>query len=64
MQQPNGTGGVVLREAVGWDEGVAQMSVGEHATLVVTPDYGYGPGGFPAWGYPLLLCLAVVPCVC
>ena len=55
---------MVLREAVGWDEGVAQMSVGEHATLVVTPDYGYGPGGFPAWGYPLLLCLAVVPCVC
>jgi len=26
----------------GWDEGVAQMSVGERAKLTVSPDYGYG----------------------
>ena len=36
----------------GWDEGVAQMQVGEHASLTCTPDYGYGAGGFPSWGYP------------
>lgn len=24
-----------------------QMSVGERATLTCTPDYGYGPRGFP-----------------
>jgi len=29
----------------GWDEGVAQMSVGERATLTCTPDYGYGASG-------------------
>lgn len=29
----------------GWDEGVAQMSVGERATLTCTPDYGYGAQG-------------------
>jgi len=29
----------------GWDEGVAQMSVGERATLQITPDYGYGKQG-------------------
>eukprot|EP00976_Prorocentrum_cordatum_P103629 1193549-Prorocentrum_minimum.AAC.2 len=26
----------------GWDEGVAQMSVGERAKLTVSADYGYG----------------------
>jgi len=31
----------------GWDEGVTQLSVGEKALLVVTPDYGYGARGFP-----------------
>mmetsp|Transcript_10145 Transcript_10145/g.25990 ORF Transcript_10145/g.25990 Transcript_10145/m.25990 type:complete len:139 (-) Transcript_10145:1164-1580(-) len=31
----------------GWDEGVMQMSVGEQADLVCTPDYGYGERGFP-----------------
>eukprot|EP00894_Picocystis_sp_ML_P003618 jgi/Pico_ML_1/54135/g4554.t1 len=36
--------GQVIR---GWDEGVMQMSVGERATLTCTPDYGYGPRGFP-----------------
>ncbi len=42
----------------GWDEGVAQMQLGEHAELEVTSDYGYGEGGFPAWGVcaPLPLC--------
>ncbi|KYR00797.1 FKBP-type peptidylprolyl cis-trans isomerase [Tieghemostelium lacteum] len=32
-------GGQVIR---GWDEGVAQMSKGEIATLTISPDYGYG----------------------
>jgi len=31
----------------GWDEGVAQMSVGERARLTCTPDYAYGPNGIP-----------------
>ena len=31
----------------GWDEGVAQMSVGERAELTCTPDYAYGAGGYP-----------------
>ncbi|GKU04278.1 peptidylprolyl isomerase [Fusarium langsethiae] len=31
----------------GWDEGVVQMKLGEKATLVITPDYGYGARGFP-----------------
>eukprot|EP00540_Astrosyne_radiata_P003139 CAMPEP_0116836246 /NCGR_PEP_ID=MMETSP0418-20121206/7990_1 /TAXON_ID=1158023 /ORGANISM="Astrosyne radiata, Strain 13vi08-1A" /LENGTH=108 /DNA_ID=CAMNT_0004465995 /DNA_START=87 /DNA_END=413 /DNA_ORIENTATION=+ len=34
--------GQVIR---GWDEGVAQMSLGEKATLFITPDYGYGARG-------------------
>jgi len=29
----------------GWDEGVAQMTVGERAKLTITPDYGYGAKG-------------------
>lgn len=29
-----------------------QMNEGDHATLICTPDYGYGAAGFPAWGYP------------
>eukprot|EP01025_Chloroclados_australasicus_P002526 TRINITY_DN1057_c0_g1_i3.p3 TRINITY_DN1057_c0_g1~~TRINITY_DN1057_c0_g1_i3.p3 ORF type:complete len:109 (-),score=12.04 TRINITY_DN1057_c0_g1_i3:387-713(-) len=36
--------GQVIR---GWDEGVMQMSVGQRANLVCTPDYAYGPQGFP-----------------
>eukprot|EP00741_Cyanophora_paradoxa_P004295 tig00000792_g4169.t1 len=31
----------------GWDEGVAQMSVGQRAKLTCTPDYAYGAKGFP-----------------
>ncbi|MFD5316349.1 FKBP-type peptidyl-prolyl cis-trans isomerase [Streptomyces sp. NPDC127098] len=37
----------VGRVIKGWDEGVPQLSVGEKAILVCTPDYGYGPRGFP-----------------
>merc|ERR1712110_858967 len=31
----------------GWDEGVAQMTIGEKCTLTCTPDYTYGARGFP-----------------
>jgi FK506-binding protein 1 len=31
----------------GWEEGVAQMSKGERATLTCSPDYAYGPDGMP-----------------
>jgi len=31
----------------GWDEGVPQLSLGEKAVLIVTPDYAYGARGFP-----------------
>ncbi|XP_061550320.1 peptidyl-prolyl cis-trans isomerase FKBP1A-like [Phycodurus eques] len=31
----------------GWDEGVAQMSVGQVARLTCTPDFAYGSSGFP-----------------
>nr|XP_046265198.1 FK506-binding protein 1-like [Scatophagus argus] len=30
-----------------WDEGVAQMSVGQVARLTCSPDYAYGDRGFP-----------------
>ena len=33
-----------------WDEGVLTMKVGEKASLTCSPAYGYGAGGFPAWG--------------
>lgn len=36
----------------GWDEGVLQMQVGETAELLMTGDYAYGAGGFPAWNIP------------
>ncbi|XP_017266276.1 FK506-binding protein 1-like [Kryptolebias marmoratus] len=36
--------GEVIR---GWDEGVAQMSLGEVAKLTCSPDYGYGSRGYP-----------------
>lgn len=29
----------------GWDEGVAQMSIGQRALLTCSPDYAYGPKG-------------------
>merc|ERR1712071_489411 len=31
----------------GWDQGVAQMSVGERAKLICSPDYAYGSRGHP-----------------
>ena len=39
--------GMVIR---GWDEGVMTMQLGELARITVSPEYAYGPGGFPAWG--------------
>ena len=36
--------GQVIR---GWDEGVAQLSVGQRAKLTCTPDYAYGDRGYP-----------------
>ncbi|XP_038056837.1 peptidyl-prolyl cis-trans isomerase FKBP1A-like [Patiria miniata] len=36
--------GQVIR---GWDEGVAQMSVGQRAKLTCSPDYAYGAAGHP-----------------
>eukprot|EP00930_Biecheleria_cincta_P061456 TRINITY_DN47025_c0_g1_i1.p1 TRINITY_DN47025_c0_g1~~TRINITY_DN47025_c0_g1_i1.p1 ORF type:complete len:194 (+),score=19.76 TRINITY_DN47025_c0_g1_i1:84-584(+) len=36
-----GTGKVIR----GWDEGVPTMSLGEKATLRISPDYGYGSQG-------------------
>ena len=31
----------------GWDEGVAQMSIGEKSTLTCSPDFAYGAQGYP-----------------
>ncbi|XP_014289882.1 peptidyl-prolyl cis-trans isomerase Fkbp12 [Halyomorpha halys] len=31
----------------GWDQGVAQMCVGERARLVCSPDFAYGSRGHP-----------------
>jgi FK506-binding protein 1 len=36
--------GQVIR---GWDEGVAQMSIGEKSLLTCSPDYAYGAAGYP-----------------
>jgi len=36
--------GEVIR---GWDEGVAQLSIGERARLICSPDYAYGSRGHP-----------------
>ncbi|KAH8080866.1 macrolide-binding protein FKBP12 [Filobasidium floriforme] len=40
---PIGVGRVIK----GWDEGVPQLSLGEKAKLICTPDYAYGDRGFP-----------------
>lgn len=37
----------------GWDEGVAQMSVGQRARLICSPDYAYGARGHPGI-YPFI----------
>jgi len=31
----------------GWDQGVAQMSVGQRAKLICSPDFAYGDKGHP-----------------
>lgn len=31
----------------GWDEGVPQLSLGQKAILTASPDFAYGPRGFP-----------------
>ncbi|XP_073481406.1 peptidyl-prolyl cis-trans isomerase FKBP1B [Aquarana catesbeiana] len=31
----------------GWDDGIAQMSLGQRAKLTCTPDVAYGPTGHP-----------------
>ncbi|XP_031228078.1 peptidyl-prolyl cis-trans isomerase FKBP1A isoform X1 [Mastomys coucha] len=31
----------------GWEEGVAQMSVGQRAKLIISSDYAYGATGHP-----------------
>lgn len=31
----------------GWDHGVAQMSIGQRAKLICSPDYAYGSKGHP-----------------
>ncbi|RVE62059.1 hypothetical protein OJAV_G00176890 [Oryzias javanicus] len=36
--------GEVIR---GWDDGVAQMSVGQLAKLTCSPDFAYGSRGYP-----------------
>ncbi|ORX39737.1 FK506-binding protein 1 [Kockovaella imperatae] len=40
---PIGVGRVIK----GWDEGVPQLSLGQKANLICTPDYAYGARGFP-----------------
>jgi len=43
---------VILEVIRGWDLGVLTMTKGEGARFTLSPDMGYGPGGFPAWGIP------------
>ena len=44
----------------GWDEGVAQMSVGERAKLTCSSDYAYGERGHPGV-YPFVFTFV---CLC
>ncbi|GLH01870.1 Peptidylprolyl isomerase [Gryllus bimaculatus] len=37
----------------GWDQGVAQMCVGQRARLICSPDYAYGSRGHPGI-YPFI----------
>jgi FKBP-type peptidyl-prolyl cis-trans isomerase len=34
--------GMVIK---GWDEGLAKLRIGDHATLIIPPEIGYGAGG-------------------
>ncbi|KAJ5108897.1 peptidyl-prolyl cis-trans isomerase [Penicillium angulare] len=43
LASPIGVGRLIK----GWDEGVPQMTLGEKAILDISPDFGYGPNGFP-----------------
>ena len=36
--------GMVIK---GWDVGIASMNIGEHAELLIKPEYGYGKNGSP-----------------
>ncbi|GAA5826481.1 hypothetical protein JCM11251_002389 [Rhodosporidiobolus azoricus] len=45
--QPFETAIGVGRVIKGWDEGVPQLSLGQKARLICTPDYAYGARGFP-----------------
>lgn len=44
--------GQVIR---GWDEGVPQLSLGQKARLICSPDYAYGARGFPPGTYDMLI---------
>jgi hypothetical protein len=37
----------MTNEAIGWDEGVVQMKLGEKARLDITSDFAYGSQSFP-----------------
>ncbi len=39
------------------------MRQGEVAKIAIAGYKGYGASGFPAWGYPLYLCVCIVSAV-